>query len=105
MKRAYPAIDVIKTGQNIKRIMQVKGLTVKDIQAFLQLGTPQGIYHWFEGKTMPTLDNIYALSELFQMPVDDILRGNRRYIFIPLCDERCTRLYMYFEKMALLKAG
>ena len=105
MKRIYPIVDMIKTGQNIKRIMKARGLTVKDIQEFLELGAPQGIYHWFEGKTMPTLDNIYALSELFQVPVDAIIMGNRKYIFIPVCDERCVRLYMYFKKMAILKAG
>ncbi len=65
MKRDYPAVDIIETGQNIKRIMKEKGLSVKEIQDFLQLGSPQGIYHWFEGRSLPSLDNMYALSELF----------------------------------------
>jgi transcriptional regulator with XRE-family HTH domain len=105
MKRDYPAVDMIKTGQNIKRIMHARGYTVRDVQAFLQLGSPQGIYHWFEGKSMPSLDNIYALSELFRVPVDAIIRGNRKYVFVPLCDEKCSRLYFYYEKMAQLRAG
>lgn len=29
---------------------------------------------------MPTIDNLYALSQLFQMPIDAIVRGNRRAI-------------------------
>lgn len=41
MKRVYPLVDMVKTGQNIKRIMRIRGLTVKDIQEFLGLGTPQ----------------------------------------------------------------
>ena len=52
MKRTYPVVDMVKTGQNIKRIMQARGLTVKDIQEFLALGTPQGIYHWFDGRSI-----------------------------------------------------
>ena len=48
MKRTYPIVDMVKTGQNIKRIMQARGLTVKDIQEFLELGTPQGIYHHYQ---------------------------------------------------------
>jgi hypothetical protein len=32
MKRKYPVIDMVRTGQNIKRIMQKNGLRVKDIQ-------------------------------------------------------------------------
>ena len=34
MKRKYPVIDMARTGQNIKRIMKLKGLKVKDIQEF-----------------------------------------------------------------------
>ncbi len=63
MKRRYPVIDIAKTGKNIKRIMKNQGYTVKDVQRFLGLGTPQGIYHWFDGRCLPTLDNLYALSE------------------------------------------
>ncbi len=105
MKRDYPAVDIIETGQNIKRIMKEKGLSVKEIQDFLQLGSPQGIYHWFEGRSLPSLDNMYALSELFCMPVDSIIRGNRKYVFVSSCDEWYGRLYLYYEKLNLLRAG
>ena len=99
-KRKYPVIDIVKTGQNIKRIMCVKGFTVRDIQRFLGLETPQSIYHWFDGKSMPTLDNIYALSELFHIPVDDMLIGNRKYSFLPGSDPQCRRLYSYYERLS-----
>ena len=79
MKRKYPVIDTVKTGKRIKRIMKEKGFTVKDIQVYLGLGTPQAIYHWFRGKSMPTLDNLYALSELLQVPMDMLVAGDRRY--------------------------
>lgn len=76
--KKYPVIDVTGTGQNIKRIMRLKGFSVKDVQKFLQLSTPQGIYHWFDGRSLPTVDNLYALSELFELPVDALLVGNRK---------------------------
>ena len=79
MKRKYPVIDMARTGQNIKRIMKLKGLKVKDIQEFLELSTPQSIYHWFDGRNLPTIDNLYALSELFHLPVDALLVGNRKF--------------------------
>ena len=53
MIKKYPKIDMYRTGQNIKRIMQNCGLTVRDIQEYLELATPQSIYHWFEGHNMP----------------------------------------------------
>ena len=99
MRKKYPAIDILKTGQNLKRIMKLEGLTVKDIQGFLHLGSPQAIYHWFVGKSMPTVDNLYALSELFCIPVDLLLIGNRKYVFVPYGDNRCRRLYAYHMKL------
>jgi transcriptional regulator with XRE-family HTH domain len=104
MKRKYPVIDMVSTGQNIKRIMLLKGLRVKDIQEFLELSTPQSIYHWFDGRNMPTIDNLYALSELFQLPVDALIIGNRKYKY------RCQsdiyqRVFIYYERISELKAG
>ena len=79
MQKNYPVIDIIATGKNIKNIMQSRNITVKDIQQFLELETPQSVYHWLNGRNMPTIDNLYALSELFQMPIDTIIIGNRKY--------------------------
>lgn len=97
MKKKYPVIDMEKTGRNIKRIMQLRGLTAKDIQNFLGFGTVQGIYHWFEGISLPSLDNVYALSELFRMPVDMLLVGNRKYVSCMDSDPMFRRLYAYYE--------
>lgn len=38
-----PTIDMYRTGQNIKRLMWIQGLTVRDIQKYLELFTPQSI--------------------------------------------------------------
>lgn len=104
MKRKYPIIDIARTGQNIKRIMHLKGLNVKDVQEFLELSTPQSIYHWFDGRNLPTIDNLYALSELFQLPVDAMLVGNRK--FECRCqNDICQRVLVYYEKLNELKAS
>lgn len=106
----YPVIDVFKTGQNIKSIMLSKGLTVRDVQKYLGLATPQAIYHWFNGRSMPTIDNIYALSELFRVPVDAMLCGNRKWNDDGRVDYLVSygtyfRLQLYYEKFEMLKAG
>jgi transcriptional regulator with XRE-family HTH domain len=105
MKNKYPVIDMVKTGQNIKDIMQMKGMTVKDIQQFLELSTPQGIYHWFDGRNLPTVDNLYALSELFRLPVDALLKGNRKYVYRTIEDAAYQRVFTYYEKILQLKAS
>ena len=104
MRRKYPVIDISRTGQNIKRIMRQKGLTVKDIQEFLELGTPQSIYHWFDGRNLPTIDNLYALSELFHLPVDSLLIGNRKF-HCGCQSDMYQRVYLYYERIMEFKAG
>lgn len=104
MKKRYPVIDMVQTGKNIKSIMQRQGLVVKDVQKFLGLSTPQSIYHWFEGRSLPTVDNLYALSELFQSSVDDLLIGNRKYEY-KYQNDRCNRLVLYYKKINELKVG
>lgn len=103
MKRKYPVLDMKETGQKIKCIMLMKGLTVKDIQEFLGLSTPQSIYHWFDGRNLPTLDNLYALSELFHMPVDMLLVGNRKYEW-RRAEDGYRRSLLYCEKIRKMQA-
>lgn len=96
-----PIIDKKQTGVHLRRIMDARGLFVKDVQQYLGLGSVQSVYHWLNGISLPTIDNLYALSELFQISVDDMLCGNRR------CDYKKTgrqnaqfeRLRVYYEKL------
>ena len=72
-----PLIDREKTGQQIKKMMEERGITVLEVQKYLCLGCVQSIYHWFHGKSLPSLDNLYALSELMQVPMDALVCGDR----------------------------
>lgn len=75
-----PLIDKKQTGINLRRIMDECGFTVKDVQQYLRLGSIQSVYHWLNGISMPSVDNLYALSYLFQVSVDDMLCGSRKRI-------------------------
>ena len=75
-----PTIDMVKTGQNIQNLRQNAGLTVKDLQDIFGFATPQAIYKWQHGVTMPTLDNLIVLSVVFQVRMDDILVTNHQDI-------------------------
>lgn len=105
MNRHYVAIDPCRTGQTIRKIMLMRGLTVKDVQKYLHLSTPQSIYHWFDGRNMPSVDNLYVLSELFQVPVDMMLKGNRREEFDFCRYPGGQRLFAYYDRCLELKAG
>ena len=69
----YPVIDLPATGENILRMRESRGLTVRDLQQFFGFDAPQAIYKWQRGQTLPSVDNLFALSALFQVPIDDIL--------------------------------
>lgn len=72
-----PTINNKATGLNLKLIMQERGIAAKDIQRYLGLSSVQGIYHWLSGRNIPSIDNLYALSSLFNLPIDEIICGNR----------------------------
>lgn len=105
MRKKFPVIDIARTGQNIKHIMKINGMTVRDLQEFLKLSTPQSIYHWFDGRNMPTIDNLYALSELFRLPVDALIKGNRNYLYRSAEDSRYQRIMAYYNGFLQLQAG
>ena len=73
----FPLINKRETGIQLRRIMDRLGLSARDVQEYLGLGCVQSVYRWLDGQSMPTVDNLYALSELFQMPMDEIVCGNR----------------------------
>ena len=99
----FPLINKRETGVNLRRIMDLRGITPKDVQEYLNLGCVQSVYRWLDGINMPTIDNLYALSELFQVPIDAIVRGNRapivQDIIVKPLDSRERRLCAYYEKM------
>ncbi|MCM1235567.1 MAG: helix-turn-helix domain-containing protein [Ruminococcus flavefaciens] len=98
----YPTIDMKATGLRIRKIMNQRNLTVKDVQSYLNLSSVQSIYHWMNGQSVPTVDNLYALSELFQLPIDAIIVGNRKYHTLELDDSFYNRLYVYYAAMGKL---
>ena len=69
----FPVIDPVATGENILRLRQERGLSVRDLQAYFGFEEPQAIYKWQHGASLPTLDNLVALSVIFAVPIDGIL--------------------------------
>lgn len=68
-----PVIDMNATGKNIKKIMTDKGFTIKDIQNIFGFATPQAVYKWIWGKSLPTIDNMVVIADIFGVTIDEIL--------------------------------
>ena len=73
LKHSHTVINIEQTGIRIKELRRKAGFSVKDLQKAIGLISCQAIYKWQEGKTLPTIDNLIVLSELFHVPVDQII--------------------------------
>ena len=69
----FPVIDMAATGRVIKALREHNGYSVQDVQEYFGFDQPQAIYKWQRGETLPTVDNLYALSSLLDAPIKDIL--------------------------------
>lgn len=68
-----PAVNMKRTGQNIVMLRERRGISVKQLQRMMGFATPQAIYKWQHGESLPTVDNLVALSAILAVPIDAIL--------------------------------
>ena len=66
-------VDMVATGNNILVLRKNAGMTVKDLQQVFGFASPQAIYKWQSGQTMPSLDNLVVLSATLNVKIDDIV--------------------------------
>lgn len=71
----YPVLDARATGARIRELRVANHLKVEDVARFMGFESEQAVYKWQRGDSLPTVDNLYALSILLRTTVDDILRG------------------------------
>lgn len=104
----FPTINLKETGMKLHRIMNERGITAKDVQRYLNLASVQSVYYWWNGINMPSIDNLYALSQLLQVPIDAMLCGNRKTILpetIVLESARAKRLYLYYKQLCEMRVA
>lgn len=73
MTKDYVVIDAEATGQRLKKVLKDKGYSVREIQNKLDLYCSQSIYRWLQGKTLPSLTNLYMLSQILQVSMEELL--------------------------------
>ena len=62
-----------RTGSLIKKKVAESGYTVRELQEKLGLSCPQPIYRWFKGKVLPSVNHLYALSQLLHVHMEELL--------------------------------
>ena len=97
----YRPIDQTKTGIKLKMMLNAAGYSVRDIQEYLHLSYPQSIYRWFNGKILPSIDHLCALSKLLNVHMEELLVLQGQSIFSGIVEaeveSRIKRLSAYAE--------
>lgn len=94
----YPIINREETGRFLRHLLKRKGISIKSTQEYLGLACVQSVYQWLDGKKLPSIDNLYALSQLLQVPVDELVRGSREDM-LAVEEEKMFLRMMQYEQL------
>lgn len=61
----------------IKELRKARKLKVEQVAEFMGFESVQAVYKWQRGDSLPSIDSLYALSSLFETPIDNIIRGSK----------------------------
>ena len=75
----FPTLNLSETGNRIKALRVHSGYSVEEVACYMGFTGPQAVYKWEWGKSLPTVDNLYALSRLFGVAMEKILVGNDEF--------------------------
>lgn len=102
-RKRYPGIEMARTGDWLRRICSFKKISVKKLCEHVGLGSPQSVYGWFCGRTLPSLDNFYALSQVLHMPLDELIINQEEELpagFLCRVGEENSRVLQYWLRFA-----
>jgi len=68
-----PRVDMAGTGAKITALRKSRNISVKHLQEVLGFNTPQAIFKWQRGETLPSLDNLVILAEIFGVTINEIV--------------------------------
>ena len=89
-----PEYDLKVVGENLKRLRVEKNLSVDYVKNYLRLGSVQAVYKYEKGKSYPQADTMFALMELYEANLYDIVRNHEED------DKSSSVVYKEFKKAA-----
>ena len=72
-----PVIDMAATGRNIRNLRVAAGMTIRDIQDACGVSAA-AVNKCQNGQTVPTIDNMVILAEIWNVRIDDIVVTERK---------------------------
>ena len=71
----YSQINIEKTGKKIMELLVESNVDVKTLANTIGVSN-QSVYKWVNGKSLPTLENMYQISKILGVTIDDIIVGS-----------------------------
>ncbi len=71
--KKMPTIDLKKTGQNILKMRKEAGISVRELQVMFGFTSPQAIYNWQNGISLPSVDNFIVLAAVLGTTIEEII--------------------------------
>ena len=103
-KSTYPNIDMQRTGEKLKHMIEGAGYTPRKLQEYLHLSCVQPIYRWYKGLILPSVDHLLMLSELLGVHMEDFLVKKNTVPVIYGIEQYCSRtmqkrIMAYYNKI------
>lgn len=100
-REGYPNLDLKQSGNLLRYRIRKSGYSVRDIQDYLLLSCPQPVYRWFQGKALPSVDHLYALSRLLGVHMEELLAGPQENpVYREVFGEK-RYLFSYLEQLRI----
>lgn len=62
-----------QTGMQIRQMMIDRGITVTQIQNWMEIDSCQAVYKWLHGVNLPSVSHLNGLSQILDVKIDEIL--------------------------------
>lgn len=63
-------------GEQLKRLRESKGFSQEDVAKKIGV-TRQAVYKWENDKSYPDIDNLILLSEMYNVTLDELIKGKQ----------------------------
>ncbi|QWG33029.1 XRE family transcriptional regulator [Bacillus mycoides] len=65
-------------GEQLKKLRESKGFSQEDVAKKIGV-TRQAVYKWENDKSCPDIDNLILLSEMHNVTLDELIKGNQNF--------------------------
>lgn len=92
-KLERPEYSLSLSGEMMRQYRRKHKLSVEDVRRYMKLESVQAIYKWEKGKCFPTVDNLFALAELYQVSPEELLVKKTKVMIFWYHVLECKKMY------------